>query len=68
METEYRDVNDNRTQFEGNTAVKVETDRIQKELEILVLYKKTNPLLGLAWMKKLGKTPEAGKTVPTNTK
>ena len=42
----------------------METDRIQKELEILVTYKKTNPLLGLDWMKKLVITPETGDTVP----
>ena len=43
---------------------KVEIDGKQKELEILVITKRTNPLLGLDWMKKLGITLEMGKTVP----
>ena len=36
LKTEYRDVNDNRIQFEGKTIAKVEIDGKQKELEILV--------------------------------
>ena len=64
LKTEYRDVNDNRIQFEGKTMAKVEIDGKQKELEILVTTKRTNPLLGLDWMKKLGITLETGKTVP----
>ena len=43
---------------------KVEIDGKQKELEILVTTKRTNPLLGLDWMKKLGITLETDKTVP----
>ena len=43
---------------------KVEIDGKQKELEILVTTKRTNPLLGLHWMKKLGITLETDKTVP----
>ena len=35
---------------------KVEIDGKQKCLEILLTTKKTNPLLGLGWMEKLGKT------------
>ena len=56
LKTEYRDVNDNRIQFEGKTMAKMEIDRKQKELETLVTTKRTNPLLGI--------TLEAGKTVP----
>ena len=58
LKTEYRNVNDNRIQFEGKTMAKVEIDGKQKELDILVT------LLGLVWMKKLGITLETGKTVP----
>ena len=64
LKTEYRDVNDNRIQFEGRTMAKVEIDGKQKEPEILVTTKRTNPLLGLDWMKKLEITLEMGKTVP----
>ena len=60
VETEYRDVNDNRIRFEGKTTAKEEINGTRKELELLI----TNPLLGLDWMKKLGITLETGKTVP----
>ena len=64
METENRDVNDNGIQFEGKTFAKVEIDGIQKELEILVTTKKTNPILGFDWMKRPGITFETCKTDP----
>ena len=65
LETEYRDVNDNRIQFEGKTSAKIEINATQKELELLITIKKiTNPLLGLDWIEKLGMTLETGKTVP----
>ena len=56
LETEYRDVNDNRINFEGKTIAKVNVNGKQKHLEILITTKKTNPLLGLNWMKELGIT------------
>ena len=62
LETEYRDVNDNRIKFEGKTTAMVNINGKQKHLEILVTTKKTNPLLGLDWMKKLGKTLEKSNT------
>ena len=64
LATEYRDVNDNQIQFEGKTTARVEVNGTRTELELLVTTKKTNPLLGLDWMKKLGITLETGKTVP----
>ena len=66
LETEYRDVNDRRIRLEGKTTAKVEIEikGTRKELELLVPTKKTNPLIGLDWMKKLGITLETGKTVP----
>ena len=64
LETEYRDVNDNRIRFEGKTTAKVEINGTRKELELLITTKKTNPLLGLDWMEKLGITLETGKTAP----
>ena len=56
LETEYRDVNDNRINFEGKSIAKVNVNGKQKHLEILITTKKTNPLLGLNWMKELGIT------------
>ena len=64
LETEHSDVNDNRTRFEGKTTARVEINGTRKKLELLITTKKTNPLLGLDWMKKLGITLETGKTVP----
>ena len=57
-------MNDNRIRFEGKTTAKVEINGTRKELELLVTTQKTNPLLGLDWMKKLGITLETGTTVP----
>ena len=63
LETEYRDVNDNQIQFEGKTTARVGINGTRKELGLLVTTKKTKPLLGLDWIKKLGITLETGKTV-----
>ena len=59
--TEYRDVNDNRIKFEGKS---VEINGKRNELELLMTTKKTNPLLGLDWMEKLGITLDTGETGP----
>ena len=67
LETEYRDVNDNRIRFEGKTTAKVEINGTRKELELLVTTKKTNPLLGLDWMKKIGNNTGDWYDRPTNT-
>ena len=64
LKTEYRDVNDNRIKFEGKTTATVEINGKRNDLEILITTKKTNPLLGLDWMKKLGITLETGRTDP----
>ena len=62
LETEYRDVNDNRINFEGKTIAKVNANGKQNHLEILITTKKTNPLLGIDWMKELGKTLDKDNT------
>ena len=54
LETEYRDVNDNRIKVERKTTAMVKINGEQKHLEVLVTTKKTDPLLGLDWIKKLG--------------
>ena len=64
LKTEYRDVNDNKIRFEGKTSATVEINGQRNNLEILITTKKTNPLLGLDWMKKLGITPDTGRTGP----
>ena len=64
IETEYRDVNDNRIKFEGKTTASVEINGERNHLEKLITTKKTNPLLGLNWLEKLGKTLDTGKIGP----
>ena len=63
LKTEYWDVNDNKIRFEGKTTATVEING-QRNLGILITTKKTNPLLGLDWMKKLGITLDTGRTGP----
>ena len=53
---DYRDVNDNKTKFEGKTVANIEIDGKSKQLELLITTKQTHPLLGLNWMKELGLT------------
>ena len=62
LETEHRDVNDNRINFEGETIAKVNENGKQKHLEVLISTEKTNPLLGLDWMKELGITLDKNNT------
>ena len=64
IETEYKDEDDNRIRFQGKTIATVEINGKRNNLEILVPTKKTNPLLGLDWMEKLGITLDTGKTDP----
>ena len=63
-QTEYRDVNNDKIQFEGKTKANVEINGEIKKLELLITTKKTNPLLGLDWMKQLGIKLEMEKTNP----
>ena len=62
--TEYRDVNDNPIKVEGKTTASVEINGKRNDLEILITTKKTNPLLGLDWIEKLGITLDTGKIDP----
>ena len=62
--TEYRDVIDNRIKFEGKTTASEEINGERNNLEIMITTKKTNPLLGLDWMEKLGITLDTGKIGP----
>ena len=53
---DYRDVNDNKTKFEGKTMENIEIDGKVKQL--LITNKQTHPLFGLNWMKKTGDNVE----------
>ena len=64
LKTKYRDVNDNTIRFEGKTTATVEINGQRNNLEILITTKKTNPLSGLDWMKKLAITLDTGRTGP----
>ena len=54
LETANRDVNGIRIKFEGKTLPIFEIDRKQDPFEILVRQRRPVPLLGIAWMKKVG--------------
>ena len=47
LHEEYRDVNNNKTKFDGKTMTNIEKDGEKKKLELLITTKRTNPLLGL---------------------
>ena len=64
LQIEYRDVNNNKIQFEGKTIANVEINGETKKLELLITTKKTIPLIGLDWMKQLGIKLEMEKTNP----
>ena len=44
---DYRDINDNKIKFEGESMAKIEIDGKVRELELLITTKQTHPLLGL---------------------
>ena len=54
LHTEYKDVNNNKKEFEGKTTAKVEINGETKNLELLITTERTNLLLGLDWMNQLG--------------
>ena len=62
--SEYRDVNDNRLKVEGKTTASVKLYGKLKDHEVMITTKKTNPLLSLDWMNKLGITLDTGETGP----
>ena len=53
---DYRNVNDNKTKFEGKTMANIEIDGKARQLELLITSKQTHLLHGLNWMEKLGIT------------
>ena len=62
IQTEYSDVNGNWIRFEGKSTAAVKIYGKRNNLEFLVTTKKTNPLLGLDWMEKIGITLDTGST------
>ena len=62
---DYRDVNDNKTKFEGKTTANITIDGKERQLELLVTTKQTHPLLGLDWMGKLGITLNTDNNIQT---
>ena len=54
IKNKYKDVNNNFIEFEGETIATVKSNGKQFELPLLITTKKTNPLLGLDWMERLG--------------
>ena len=55
-------MNNNWVKFEEKTTASVEMNGKRNDLEVLLTTKKTNPLLGLDWMAKLGITLNTGET------
>ena len=64
LNEEYRDVNNNKIKFEGKTMANIEIDGEKKKLELLITTKRTNPILGLDWMKHLGTSVNIKKPNP----
>ena len=61
---DFRDVNNNKTKFEGRTTEDIELDGPKNQLELLITTKNTNPFFCLDWMGKLGITLESEKFNP----
>ena len=57
-------MNHNRIKFEGKTTASEEINGKRNDLEVFIATKKTNPLLCLDWMEKLGRTLDTGETSP----
>ena len=53
LREEYKDVNNNEIKFEGKKMANIVMDGELKNLELLITTKRTNPLLGLDWLKHL---------------
>ena len=56
LKTNYKDVNDNKIDFLGQTKALVKTNSTTLQLPLLITKANYTPLMGLDWMKRLGKT------------
>ena len=53
MNTDYKDVNDNKNEFVGQTNATVKTNRTSSQLPLLITIAIITQLMGLDWMKPL---------------
>ena len=53
FKTTYKDVNNQRIEFTGQTNLLVKTNKMTIELPLLITKAKTSPLMGLDWMQRL---------------
>ena len=56
LKTNYKDVNDNKIDFLGQTKALVKTNSTTLQLPLLITKTNITPLMGLDWMKRLGIT------------
>ena len=56
MNTDYKDVNDNKIEFVGQTNATVKTNKTTLQLPLLITRANITPLMGLDWMKRLETT------------
>ena len=54
LKTNYKDVNDNKIDFLGQTKALVKTNSTTLQLPLLITKTNITPLMGLDWMKRLG--------------
>ena len=54
LNTSYKDVNDNKIEFQGQTTATVETNKMMIQLPLLIAKANITPLMGLHWMNRLG--------------
>ena len=54
LNTNYKDVNDNKIEFRGQTLATVKTNNTTLQLPLLITKANLTPLMGLDWMNRLG--------------
>ena len=54
LNTNYKDVNDNKIEFRGQTLATVKTNNTTLHLPLLITKANITPLMGLDWMNRLG--------------
>ena len=54
VNTSYKDVNDNKIEFRGQTIATVKTNKMMIQLPLLITKAKITPLMGLDWINLLG--------------
>ena len=54
LNTNYKDVNDNKIEFQGQTIATVKTNNTTIKLPLLITKANITPLMGLDWMNRFG--------------